>query len=62
MCVLYIRPCRRPIWVGSYLGLVDMQGALPRFWCLGCGTEIFASNTDYCPKCKKEDEKDVYEA
>lgn len=59
MCVLYLRP-RRPVWIGPRLGLQDLQGALPRFWCVECGTEVFCLGAEKCPRCAKEEEKYVY--
>lgn len=62
MCLLYGRPpVRRPIWLGPRLGLWDMQGAIPRSWCVGCGTEVFLPDTELCQRCKKEEEKYVRE-
>lgn len=45
----------RPVWVGPRLGLQDLQGALPRSWCVGCGTEIFLTGKMYCRRCEKEE-------
>lgn len=53
MGVLYQRP-GRPVWVGARLGLGDLQGAIPRFWCLKCGAEVFLIGRAYCPRCEKE--------
>jgi len=60
MCVIYVRP-RRPVWVGPRLGLQDLQGALPRFWCPVCGTEVFCLGAEKCPKCAKEEKRYVCE-
>ena len=62
MYLLYRRPpVWRPIWLGSRLGLLDMQGAIPRGWCANCGTELFIPDTELCQRCKKEEEKHVRE-
>lgn len=55
MGVLYQRP-NRPVRVGARLGLQDLQGAIPRFWCLRCGTEVFFTGRMYCHRCEKEEE------
>ena len=44
---------RRPVFVGVYPPKTDMQGAIPRSWCLRCGTEIFRSRQTLCLRCKK---------
>lgn len=54
MCVVYVRP-RRPVWIGARLGLQDLQGALPRFWCRECGAEVFNLGAEKCPRCEKEE-------
>ncbi len=60
MHVLYLRPPdRRPIWVGLRPGLTDMQGAIPRFWCINCGAEVFTKGMERCFRCAKEEGKDV---
>ena len=46
---------KRPVWVGVRLGLQDLQGAIPRFWCKKCGTEVFLTGSCYCHRCKKEE-------
>ncbi len=43
---------RRPIYLGVYPPNTDLQGAIPRGWCMGCGTEVF-SPAAYCPQCEK---------
>ena len=53
MAVLYQKP-GRPVWVGPHLGLQDLQGVYPRFWCLSCGTEVFLWGKTYCHRCEKE--------
>lgn len=53
MWVLYEKP-RRPIWVGPRLGQQDLQGGIPRSWCVGCGTEVFLTGRMYCKRCEKE--------
>ena len=45
---------RRPVWVGPRLGMQDLQGVIPRSWCVRCGTEIFLQGKMYCKRCKKE--------
>jgi len=51
-----IRPSEgRPVWKGLRLGLVDWQGAIPRFWCPVCGKEVFLRGKDRCPRCEKEE-------
>lgn len=45
----------RPVWKGLRLGLVDWQGAIPRFWCPVCGKEVFLRGKDRCPRCEKEE-------
>jgi len=52
--LMYTKP-RRPIWVGPRLGLQDMQGVVPRFWCPNCGTEVFLRGVEKCRRCEKED-------
>ncbi len=46
---------RRPVWVGPRLGLQDLQGGIPRAWCVGCGTELFFKGRLYCKRCEKEE-------
>ena len=58
MCVLYVRPPRRPVWTGPRLGLTDMQGAIPRGWCRGCGRELFLRGREFCAACEKEEHYD----
>ena len=53
MGVIYQKP-GRPVWEGPRLGLRDLQGAIPRFWCAKCGTEVFRIGRELCPRCKKE--------
>ncbi len=48
-------PKRRPVWKGPRLGFVDWQGAIPRFWCPRCGSEVFLWGKDRCPRCEKEE-------
>ena len=50
--VLYLG--RRPIFVGIYPPRTDMQGAIPRGWCLYCGTEVFFPGQSLCQRCKKK--------
>lgn len=57
MGILY-QKVRRPVWVGARLGLQDLQGALPRFWCANCGAEGFLIGREYCHRCEKEERKD----
>ena len=45
---------RRPIFVGVYPPKTDMQGAIPRGWCLRCGTEVFFPGQSLCQRCKKK--------
>lgn len=55
MCVIYLRPpYGRPVWKGVRLGLVDFQGAIPRFWCPVCGGEVFLRGAERCSRCEKE--------
>ena len=54
MCVLYLRLPRRPVWRGTGWGLWDVQGALPRSWCVRCGKEVFLWGRELCPACEKE--------
>lgn len=62
MGVIYHRPPRgRPIYLGMRLGLWDVQGAFPRFWCPSCGTEVFSVGAKQCPRCEKEEKKYAYE-
>jgi len=57
MYIMLVRsPKRRPVWKGLRLGLVDWQGAIPRFWCTVCGSEVFLWGRDRCPRCEKEEE------
>ena len=56
MGVIYQKP-GRPVWIGSRLGLEDGQGAIPRSWCLKCGTEVFWSGKELCRRCEKEEQK-----
>ena len=56
MGVFYQR-LRRPVWVSIPLGFHDLQGAIPRFWCLRCGSEVFFTGKLYCHRCEKEDER-----
>ncbi len=56
MSVVYLKP-GRPIWVGPRLGLQDLQGALPRFWCRCCGAEVFMAEHSLCPRCEKEEKE-----
>lgn len=53
MGVLYQHP-RRPVWIGVRLGMQDLQGAIPRFWCVNCGAEVFLTGSIYCHRCEKE--------
>lgn len=46
---------KRPVWVGVRLGLQDLQGVIPRFWCSRCGAEGFISGRIYCHRCEKEE-------
>lgn len=46
-------PGHRPIFVGVYPPKTDLQGAIPRGWCLRCGTEVFSQDT-HCMRCKKK--------
>ncbi len=57
MAVFYQNP-KRPVWVGARLGLQDLQGAIPRFWCNGCGAEVFFTGRSYCHRCEKEEQED----
>ena len=54
MGVIYQRP-GRPVWVGIRPGLRDLQGAIPRFWCANCGTEVFWPGRELCRGCEKEE-------
>lgn len=54
--VLVRSPKGRPVWKGPRLGLVDWQGAIPRFWCRTCGSEVFLWGKDCCPRCEKEEQ------
>ena len=45
---------QRPIFVGVYPPKTDRQGAIPRGWCLSCGTEVFF------PGGKADSTPDVY--
>ena len=45
---------RRPIFVGVYPPKTDMQGAIPRMWCAGCGTELFLPGHRLCQRCKEK--------
>lgn len=56
MGVIFQRP-GRPVWVGIPPMTGDLQGALPRFWCVKCGTEVFWTGRELCHKCEKEDAK-----
>ena len=53
MGVIFQRP-GRPVWVGVRPMSGDLQGALPRFWCTRCGTEVFRTGGELCRKCTKE--------
>lgn len=57
MAVLYQKP-GRPIWLNARLGLQDLQGAIPRAWCVSCGTEVFLAGRLYCHRCEKEEQYD----
>ena len=57
MAVLFQKP-GRPAWIGARLGLQDLQGAIPRFWCVSCGTEVFFTDSLYCHRCEKEEQND----
>ena len=54
MGVVYQKP-KRPVWVGVRLGLQDLQGAIPRFWCTCCGAEVFLRGRTVCHRCEKEE-------
>ena len=57
MGVLFQNP-KRPVWVGARLGLQDLQGVIPRFWCNRCGAEVFLTGRTYCHRCEKEEQHD----
>jgi len=58
--VLYQRPpIRRPVRTSPLLGFWDVQGALPRSWCCGCGSEVFYPGTLLCHRCEKEEKENV---
>ena len=53
MGVTYQRP-GRPVWIGVRPATGDLQGAIPRAWCVNCGTEIFLTGREFCLNCEKE--------
>ena len=53
MWLLY-KKTKRPVWIGPRLGLQDLQGGIPRSWCVGCGSEVFLTGKMYCKRCEKE--------
>ena len=57
MGVVFQKP-KRPVWVGVRLGFQDLQGAIPRFWCPGCGAEVFLTGEIFCHRCEKEEQND----
>ncbi len=44
---------RRPVYVGTYPPGTDIQGAVPRGWCLCCGGEVFSATEDFCLRCRR---------
>lgn len=50
----------RRVWHGAYWWPQDLQGAIPRGWCCGCGTELFLRGRVFCPACEKEAQRNVY--
>lgn len=54
MChgVIYLRTgYRRPIQRQILWPPVDVQGAIPAFWCSSCGAEVFAAGALLCYRC-----------
>lgn len=46
---------RRPVHLGAYPALEDLQGALPRGWCCSCGGEIFRPGAELCARCSRSE-------
>ena len=62
MHIQYLKlPGRRPVWVGPRSLFADLQGAIPRGWCVNCGAEVFEENAEQCARCQKEEQKYVCE-
>ena len=46
---------KAPILLHPPIGPRDVQQDPPAFWCLGCGKEIYKTDTVLCDRCKKEE-------
>ena len=46
---------KAPISLHPPIGPRDVQQDPPAFWCLGCGKEIYKTDTVLCDRCKKEE-------
>lgn len=45
---------RKPVRLGKYPVLSDLQAAVPACWCSRCGAEVYRSGRTLCDRCRKE--------